>query len=93
MNKLFLSAASAILALSVGAAAFAATQKPAAKTTCSVEHKKEVCAKKSYTCPMHSSVKSEKPGKCPDCGMNLVERKEQNKQSKQKTSCPGHHHH
>jgi len=25
-----------------------------------------------YTCPMHPSVKSEKPGGCPICGMNLV---------------------
>ena len=25
-----------------------------------------------YTCPMHSSVKAEKPGACPICGMNLV---------------------
>lgn len=25
-----------------------------------------------YTCPMHPSVKAEKPGACPICGMNLV---------------------
>ena len=25
-----------------------------------------------YTCPMHPSVKSDKPGACPICGMNLV---------------------
>jgi hypothetical protein len=25
-----------------------------------------------YTCPMHPSVKSDKPGGCPICGMNLV---------------------
>ena len=24
-----------------------------------------------YTCPMHPEVKSDKPGKCPQCGMNL----------------------
>jgi Heavy metal binding domain len=24
-----------------------------------------------YTCPMHPSVKSDKPGSCPLCGMNL----------------------
>lgn len=25
-----------------------------------------------YTCPMHPEVKSDKPGKCPKCGMDLV---------------------
>ena len=25
-----------------------------------------------YTCPMHPSVKSDKPGGCPICGMHLV---------------------
>jgi rubrerythrin len=28
-----------------------------------------------YTCPMHSQVKSDKPGKCPICKMNLVKEK------------------
>jgi Cu2+-exporting ATPase len=25
-----------------------------------------------YTCPMHPEVISDKPGKCPKCGMTLV---------------------
>ncbi len=29
-----------------------------------------------YTCPMHSEVKSNKPGKCPKCGMDLVKKEE-----------------
>jgi RND family efflux transporter MFP subunit len=29
-------------------------------------------AKQLYTCPMHPNVISDKPGKCPKCGMNLV---------------------
>ena len=28
-----------------------------------------------YTCPMHPEVISDKPGKCPKCGMTLVEKK------------------
>jgi len=28
-----------------------------------------------YTCPMHPDVISDKPGKCPNCGMDLVEKK------------------
>ncbi|MGD0744675.1 MAG: efflux RND transporter periplasmic adaptor subunit [Verrucomicrobiota bacterium] len=29
-------------------------------------------ARQLYTCPMHPDVISDKPGKCPKCGMNLV---------------------
>jgi transcription initiation factor IIE alpha subunit len=33
-------------------------------------HQKMV--KEKYTCPMHPEVISDKPGKCPKCGMTLV---------------------
>ncbi|MEO8772260.1 MAG: DUF6799 domain-containing protein [Ferruginibacter sp.] len=29
----------------------------------------------SYTCPMHPEVISDKPGKCPKCGMALIKKK------------------
>jgi hypothetical protein len=32
----------------------------------------------TYTCPMHPEVTSDKPGKCPKCGMDLVEKKVDN---------------
>ncbi|MCY7409377.1 MAG: hypothetical protein LH473_03830 [Chitinophagales bacterium] len=28
----------------------------------------------TYTCPMHPEVNSDKPGKCPKCGMELVKK-------------------
>jgi hypothetical protein len=30
--------------------------------------------KASYYCPMHPEVVQNSPGKCPDCGMDLVEK-------------------
>ena len=32
-------------------------------------------AAKKYTCSMHPEVVQDKPGKCPKCGMELVEKK------------------
>ncbi|MEO7463421.1 MAG: heavy metal-binding domain-containing protein [Ferruginibacter sp.] len=28
----------------------------------------------TYSCPMHPEVKSDKPGKCPKCGMELIKK-------------------
>jgi hypothetical protein len=40
-----------------------------------------------YTCPMHAEVISDKAGKCPKCGMNLIVKKSETKKS---FSCPMH---
>jgi hypothetical protein len=31
----------------------------------------------AYTCPMHPEVISDRPGRCPKCGMALAQKKEQ----------------
>mgnify|MGYP001558558034 FL=1 len=33
---------------------------------------------KVYACPMHSEIKRDRPGMCPECGMNLVPEKKKN---------------
>lgn len=33
-----------------------------------------------YQCPMHAAVRSDRPGRCPVCGMKLVERQEGDEQ-------------
>lgn len=42
--------------------------------TDSTQKERKMEAKK-YTCPMHPEVVKNKPGKCPKCGMELVEKK------------------
>ena len=43
---------------------------------CKTETKSEKkSTAKVYTCTMHPEVTSDKPGKCPKCGMELVEKK------------------
>jgi cytochrome oxidase Cu insertion factor (SCO1/SenC/PrrC family) len=36
------------------------------------QSKRQLQAEKEYSCPMHPTVKSKSPGKCPKCGMKLV---------------------
>lgn len=36
----------------------------------------------TYTCTMHNEVMSDKPGKCPKCGMTLVKQKMTDEQMK-----------
>jgi hypothetical protein len=48
------------------------TEKTTTKTTIKV-------APVKYTCKMHPEVVMDKPGKCPKCGMALVEKKDMKK--------------
>ena len=43
-------------------------------------------AAKKYTCSMHPEVVSDKPGKCPKCGMDLVLMKSKTTKTKKTTS-------
>jgi hypothetical protein len=50
--------------------------------------KTDSAMKTVYTCPMHPDVTSDKPGKCPKCGMTLVVKKV--KADKAVYTCPMH---
>lgn len=54
------------------------TAKPSAKAVKSAKPKaKKIAAKpgkhKHWVCPMHDGGESDHPGKCPKCGMDMVE--------------------
>ena len=45
----------------------------------------------SYTCPMHPEVISDRPGKCPKCGMDLIQKISSSwEHSKNMMMCPMH---
>ncbi len=69
----------AIKALLVIAFALMITTAPSVsvlgQTARSKMPKTDTAIKRVYTCPMDPDVVSNKPGKCPKCGMDLVEKK------------------
>ncbi|MFA0732389.1 MAG: hypothetical protein BKPUNTRY_001941 [Candidatus Fervidibacter sp.] len=50
----------------------------------------EATGKTEYTCPMHPEVRSDKPGRCPKCGMDLVPTKRHTAAQKTEYTCPMH---
>ena len=58
-----------VMVLSVTLLFFSCGKKGAHKH----EHGAESAIEKYWTCPMHPQVHSEEPGKCPLCGMDLVQ--------------------
>lgn len=59
--------------ITAGALALAACSQPAAQSK-QAKPAADKQAKCKYTCTMHKDVCSEKPGICPKCGMELVEK-------------------
>lgn len=55
----------------------AQTTKPAKQ-----KNEKDSTANIKYTCTMHPEILSDKPGKCPKCGMTLVPKKSKKKNAK-----------
>jgi Cu(I)/Ag(I) efflux system membrane fusion protein len=70
------------IALTVTVTTFAQTSSSKAKQDSSMQVK--------YTCPMHPDYISNKPGKCPKCGMDLVKVKTKTTAKKTLYTCPMH---
>ena len=62
----------AVAILFSAATVFAAHTNPVSDTT--KTKKVKPASKVQYTCTMHPEVISDKPGKCPKCGMTLVKK-------------------
>ena len=72
----------AVAILFSAATVFAAHTNPLADT---IKTKKVKPAPKvQYTCTMHPEVISDKPGKCPKCGMKLVKKVDTKKKPAEK---------
>lgn len=56
----------AVTALALACSACGPREQKAPETVQSTTSEKVL-----YTCPMHPEVRSDKPGKCPKCGMDL----------------------
>jgi hypothetical protein len=79
MKKVMLMAVAILLSV---ATVFAAhPSNPVSDTT---KAKKVKPVKVQYTCTMHPEVISNKPGKCPKCGMTLVKKTDTKKKSSEK---------
>ncbi len=72
----------AIAILFSGTTVFAAHLPDANVLADTAKTKKGKPAKVQYTCTMHPEVLSDKPGKCPKCGMTLVKKETAKKPAK-----------
>lgn len=79
MKKVMLMAVAILFSAATVFAVSPANGKMAADTT-----KKAKPAKVQYTCTMHPEVLSDKPGKCPKCGMTLVKKVDTKKKPAEK---------
>ena len=56
----------------------------------SIDADRSPAGKRSYTCPMHPEVISDKPGNCPKCGMTLEPMRPTPSETKTIYTCPMH---
>ncbi len=71
----------ALVILYSAVAVFAAGMNHGKMTADTTKTKKVKSIKVQYTCTMHPEVLSDKPGKCPKCGMALVKKEASKKKA------------
>ena len=60
---------------------------------CSEHHEEHRVGGKRFTCPMHPEVRSDTPGRCPKCGMDLVKEESEGEGEEELKKPHDHEHH
>lgn len=77
MRTCFILGVLLLAALSFSACTKSSTQDAQQKNVESASHEQHQTEEEYYTCPMHPSVRSDRPGACPVCNMALVKKTKQ----------------
>ena len=77
MRTCFILGVLLLAALSFRACTKSSTQDAQQKNVESASHEQHQTEEEYYTCPMHPSVRSDRPGACPVCNMALVKKTKQ----------------
>jgi hypothetical protein len=89
-KKIILYLLSAIIVSFAGIYAFTFSHTHAVSVSSAYASISDSTDTKTYTCPMHPEVISDKPGECPKCGMDLILKEDDGKKDEKKDESMDH---